>query len=358
MQKLDLQGGGTSFFPWCMYVYVQLDHQSVLLSRKWQSNIHRRHPKKVHVMASIFDTNTKNETQSATTDVPLREVVHGDAFTWLAERDTLGNGVCVVTSLPDRSELAGVPEPKPCTNTGSKDIDEATASSPKGILGSGSASVPGESSGPDRALANRGQLMSVEAYGRWLANTTALIVAKLEGGCAAVFYQTDTRSTEDGYIDKSYFVTQGALAAGGTILFHKIVLRSPPDNPTTGLNPAFTHLLAFGSPRGCPALSPDGPGARSCPDVCSKGTADWPKGTGPLAASHAVKYLRDGLKCETILDPFCGTGCVLAVAEFYGCRAAGVELHKGRARAANRLQVVKPKGGGLKLVRPVEPKIS
>ena len=38
--------------------------------------------------------------QEEATGLPLREVVHGDAFAWLAERDTLGAGVCVVTSLP------------------------------------------------------------------------------------------------------------------------------------------------------------------------------------------------------------------------------------------------------------------
>jgi hypothetical protein len=287
-------------------------------------------------------------------DKAHREIVHGDAFAWLAERETLGARVCVVTSLPDRSELAGVPGPLPDTSMESITSHNVHQSASKGNLDRKSTPAP-DSSGFDLALENKGQFMPVDAYGRWLANTTALLVGKLEEGCAAVFYQTDTRSTEGGYIDKGYFVTQGALAAGGTILFHKIVLRSPPDCPTTGLNPAFTHLLAFGSPRGCPAPAPDEPGARSCPDVCSKGNADWPKGTGPLAASHAVKYLRDGLKCKTVLDPFCGTGCVLAVAEFYGCSAMGVELHRGRARAANRLQVVKPKGGGLKLVRPVEP---
>ena len=256
-----------------------------------------------------------------------REVVHGDAFAWLAARESFGTSTCVVTSLPDRSELRGVPAP----------LEEGEG---------GAASNP--------ASLRADELMSVEAYERWIENTARTLVEKLDKDCAAIFYQTDTRSIDDGYIDKGYFVTKGARSAGAAMLFHKIVLRAPPDCPTSGLNASFSHLLAFGSPKGCAFPAPTGPGARSCPDVCSKGAADWPKGTGPLAASHAVRYLRDGLQCATIIDPFCGTGAVLAVAEALGCSSVGVELNKGRARQALGLQAQKVKGGGFELVRPRE----
>jgi hypothetical protein len=303
----------------------------------------------------MADLGNRSDGHEETTGLPLRKVVQGDAFAWLAELDTLGAGVCVVTSLPDRSELVGVPGPEPNFAKGvDAGVGDETSSRAHAVGFCGEAVSEPVRQGSSGADKNRGQLMSVEAYGRWLAHTAGLLVGKLEEGCAAVFYQTDTRSADDGYIDKGFYVTQGALAAGGNVLFHKIVLRSPPDCPTSGINPSFSHLLAFGSPKGCHAPPPNGLGARSCPDVCSKGVADWPKGTGPLAASHAIKYLRDGLQCATVLDPFCGTGCVLAVAEFHGCGAVGVELHKGRSRAARRLSAVRSKGGGLELVRPLD----
>ena len=56
------------------------------------------------------------------------------------------------------------------------------------------------------------------------------------------------------------------------------------------MNPGYTHLLGYGSPRGCRLVPPIGPGARALPDVLpTRGTTDWTRGTGIDAATAAVR---------------------------------------------------------------------
>ena len=129
---------------------------------------------------------------SGSVDDPLpredRVVVASDALAWLrSQQPTLGNRVCVVTSLPDRTELRAHYGPSGGGGGGDRENDP----------------------------------MPAEAYGEWLASTAELIVSRLDVGCAAVFYQTDTRA--DGiFVDKAHHVGCGARAAGGVPLFHKV----------------------------------------------------------------------------------------------------------------------------------------
>ena len=69
--------------------------------------------------------------------------------------------------------------------------------------------------------------ISTQVYEKWLTDIVAHIVSNLKEGAVAIFYQTDVRVLESSavqgyYIDKSFWVTKGALAAGGRQLFHKV----------------------------------------------------------------------------------------------------------------------------------------
>ena len=60
---------------------------------------------------------------------------------------------------------------------------------------------------------------------------------------------------------------------------------------------------------------------------------------GVAACRVACTYLRDEIGARVIVDPFCGRGTVLAVANTLGLDAIGVELSAKRCRAARALVV-------------------
>ena len=53
----------------------------------------------------------------------------------------------------------------------------------------------------------------------------------------------------------------------------------------------------------------------------------------------ACKYVLNHTTTRTIVDPFCGRGTVVSVANRYGMPSIGVELSRRRAGRARRLRV-------------------
>eukprot|EP00392_Amoebophrya_sp_AT5.2_P014604 g14765.t1 len=64
-----------------------------------------------------------------------------------------------------------------------------------------------------------------------------------------------------------------------------------------------------------------------------------------LECTHRVlQWIRDNFEFGGLVDPFCGAGTGLAVAETYGLWSVGCDLSRRRVRQAERLQL--PPGGG------------
>jgi hypothetical protein len=83
-----------------------------------------------------------------------------------------------------------------------------------------------------------------------------------------------------------------------------------------------------------------------CPDVLTipdvitdAGEQKWVRAMGVRAAAHAVRFVRDQVGARVVLDPFCGVGTVLAVANALGLDALGVEKARKRAEQARDLRV-------------------
>ena len=154
-----------------------------------------------------------------------------------------------------------------------------------------------------------------------------------DGGLLALI-QTDVR--KDGlWVDKSGMVTAGVVAAGGVMVARKIICRRPPGTLSTK-RAAYSQLLVFAR----------GPISSSLPDTVpdvleDAGPVTWTRGVGLFAARAAVdvvrRYAASGA-ATTIVDPFCGEGMILAVANERGLDAIGVERQKKRAELARRLR--------------------
>jgi hypothetical protein len=145
-----------------------------------------------------------------------------------------------------------------------------------------------------------------------------------DGVCA--FFQTDVHD-EGTWVDKSALVIDAARAEGAAMLWHKIVLRVPVGTTTWG-RPSYSHLLCFS--RGVRVdLQKRGP------DVVENGATLWARGMGLRACAFALRQMQTlAPSTTTMIDPFCGMGTTLAVANALGLDAIGVELNTKRAARA------------------------
>jgi hypothetical protein len=209
---------------------------------------------------------------------PLRDVHWGDSIPWMRSRGKTP-GACAVTSLPDVSEVG----------------------------------------------------LALPVWRAWFLEAVQLVIDCVPDDSAALFFQSDIK--HDGrWIDKGALVTRAAEDAGAAILFHKIVCRRPPGMLTMG-RPGFTHLIAVSREMKCPDVLP-------IPDVIiDAGRQPWVRAMGVRAAAHAVRFARDHVGAKTIVDPFCGVGTVLAVANALGLDALGVEKARKRCEDARQLTV-------------------
>ncbi len=208
---------------------------------------------------------------------PSREVFCEDALHWLEARGTL-EGCSIITSLPDVSELPH---------------------------------------------------LGLEGWRAWFIDAARRVLRACPDDGVAIFYQSDIKK-DDVWIDKGFLCSLAAHEEGRHTLFHKVVCRRPPGTATFG-RATWSHLLCFS--RGV-RLAP----AVALPDVLpDPGEANWTRGMGAAACRLACSFVLKNTKSRTIVDPFCGRGMVLAVANQMELDAIGVELSAKRARQARTL---------------------
>jgi hypothetical protein len=207
---------------------------------------------------------------------PRREIIKADALEWIAVHPAPADS-SVITSLPDISEL------------------------------------------PRLGLAG---------WTRWFVDAVCRVVRWVPASGVAIFYQSDIRH-DSAWFDKGHLVMRGADEEGARIVWHKIICRKPPGTVALG-RPSYSHMIAL--TRG-PIAKPKCPG----PDVLGDaGSMSFSRAMGTEACRLACSYLRDETTTRTIVDPFCGRGTVLAVANEMGFGAIGIDISAKRCRAARR----------------------
>lgn len=160
----------------------------------------------------------------------------------------------------------------------------------------------------------------------WFVESTRRICERCPPQQVSIFFQTDVKRNGV-WVDKSYLCQRGAELAGVELLWHKVVCRAPAGVTTFG-RPAYAHLLCFSKELRIPP-------AHSTPDVIpTLGSMTWSRAVGLDACRAAMSFLRRHTSADTVIDPFCGEGTVLAVANEFGLNALGVDLSAKRVRKA------------------------
>ena len=206
-----------------------------------------------------------------------RAVVHGDALAWLRAHPSQ-EGCSVLASMPDVSEVG-------------TDLD---------------------------------------GWAALFREATRLCLLAASPAGLSCFFQTDTR--HDGrWISKGGMVLQVAAELGVPLLWHKVVCRRPP-NTVSRARAGFSHLLAFSREARIPV-------GRASPDVLPDlGAVPWSHSMGTRAAVRVMRDVRSfSPGTHTILQPFCGIGTALAVANAHGFHAVGIEQNRRRAEQARAL---------------------
>jgi hypothetical protein len=211
--------------------------------------------------------------------VATRIVHNADAMVWLQAQGKLV-GASIVTSLPDVSELPH---------------------------------------------------LGLDAWRRWFEDAAALVMECTSDQGVAIFFQSDIK--HGGFwIDKGALVSRAAERARMSCLFHKIVCRKPPGSSSFG-RATYAHMLGFarGQPRRQKQervdVLPDG------------GFQPGTKSMGVHACLDACRFVKAETTTRTVVDPFCGWGTVLAVANALGLDAVGVDIAPRMCRRASKLQI-------------------
>ena len=208
-----------------------------------------------------------------------RLIHHGCGLTWMKEKRAVP-GASFVTSLPDFTELSA---------------------------------------------------LSLSEWKKWFVEAAALVMECCPPEGVAIFYQRDSKH-EGTWVEKSYLIQKAAELTGSQLLWHKIVCRAPAGQVTFG-RPAYSHLLCFSRELRLPLSS------ATADVLASAGEATWARGMGVKACQVACRFILDETKTRKVVDPFCGHGTVLAVAEAMGLEAEGVELGGKRAEKARSLRI-------------------
>jgi hypothetical protein len=210
---------------------------------------------------------------------PTRIVHNADAIAWLQAQGKLV-GASVITSLPDVSEL------------------------PR---------------------------LGLDGWRRWFEDAAALVMACTVDQGVAIFFQSDIKHAGL-WIDKGALVSRAAERTDMSLLFHKIVCRRPPGTSSFG-RATYAHMLGFarGPARGQKLARVD-----VLPDG---GFQPGPRSMGVHACVDACRFVQAETATRTVVDPFCGWGTVLAVANALGLDAVGVDIAPRMCGRARKLRI-------------------
>lgn len=239
-----------------------------------------------------------------------RIVYNDDAIKWLENNKNEKFSGSIFCGIPDMYDVYDLTPPSSSSSTPSTTNTTTTTTTNTNTIGL--------------------EIKAIE-YKKWFIHAINLIFDKLVEGQCVIFTQTDGKilSNEGNVIywmDKSYLCISEAEKYNCTLLWHKIAIDSEAE--ISSHRPCYTHLLCFGKSFTFHTSK------FLTPDVIDRGLMTWEKATGLEACILCLAFLRYVVNTTSVLNPFCGKGTILAVANYFGLESIGIEVMPKRARKA------------------------
>ena len=156
------------------------------------------------------------------------------------------------------------------------------------------------------------------------AAIACLEATKDTGYC--IFLQTDRK--HHGWVDKGYWITDEAKSLGFHMVWKKIALTKEAGKADL-FRPTYSTMLCF---------TKKGNVGKLFPDVIYSGEKTYTHAFGLDAVALCVRYVKSqGVK--EIVDPFCGSGTTLAVANSLGLDAVGLDISKESCESSRKLRI-------------------
>ena len=163
-------------------------------------------------------------------------------------------------------------------------------------------------------------------YIEWFRNAAHLCLEAVKDKGYCIFLQTDRKYK--GWVDKSYLISDEAHKLGIRMIWHKIALRTEVGK-TDLFRPTYSHMLCY---------SKEGAIGIPVTDVIQRGDVTYANGFGIDAVKLVIQFLKKH-KIKSVVDPFVGSGTVVAVANAMGLNAVGVDIDKKQCAKAKVLQI-------------------
>lgn len=170
--------------------------------------------------------------------------------------------------------------------------------------------------------------LPMEGWVAWVEETCRVLIDSLAEQGTIVFYQTD-RKYKGVLIDKKTLISKCFHQEDFVTVFSKIVLKQKPETINL-FRPTFTNLFGFSREPGT---------GRATADVINAGAMMYKNAMGLNACRTAVEFIQNKTGANTIVDPFCGQGSVLAIANDMGLGAIGVDIDAEQVAKAKKLYI-------------------
>ena len=168
--------------------------------------------------------------------------------------------------------------------------------------------------------------LNLKEWQEWIKKTCLIISSALNDDGIVIFYQTD-RKYKGSIIDKKTLISQIFFELGYKSIFNKIVLKQKIETVNL-FRPGFTNMFGF---------SKNIKSGKATPDVINSGKMIYKNAMGLDACKVAIDFIKTKINPEEILDPFCGQGSVLKIANENGFDSVGVEILREQCKKAKLL---------------------
>jgi len=167
----------------------------------------------------------------------------------------------------------------------------------------------------------------IHEWQAWIRKTCKLLASSLSDKGVIIFYQTD-RKHQGALIDKKSLISAEFHRLGYRTIMNKVILKQEPETINL-FRPTFSTLFGFSKATNS---------GKATPDVIYSGDMVYKNAIGLNACKLSLEFIQKQVGKTLIVDPFCGQGSILKIANDMGLDALGVDIMQEQCDKAINLK--------------------